>query len=363
MEQGQICDRAVVRVHHGGVGDKRKIRLDFSTSCNPLGTSPAALQAVQQAAAALDVYPEPMYYKLRESISKPVFLSPLNVTVGNGATSLIYSWFHCISDVPVVIPEPTFSEYRAAALTAGRTVIPYAMQQEDGFQITEDFVRFVRSQKNVAVVICNPNNPSGTPVNPQVFQSLLRLCGKTIRHLLIDESFLDLSDGDSDSLFHVRSLPQIYVLRALTKSHGLAGVRFGYGFTTDADLSTDIMYDQPAWSVSTLAVAAAAAALKDKDWPVKAREIIVPERQRLTQELTALGMQVIPSQSNFILFQGPAWLQDKVRGKGILMRDCSDLPGLKRGWCRIAVRKPEENEELLNAIRTVLEEQKLKKGK
>ena len=363
MEQEQYRDLAVVRTRHGGVGDKRKIRLDFSTNCNPLGTSPAALQAIQQAAAALDSYPEPLYCKLRESIGLKVGLSALEVNVGNGATSLLYSWFRCIGDVPVVIPEPTFSEYRAAALTAGRTVIPYAMRQEDGFQISADFLDFLRSQKGVAVVLCNPNNPSGTLMNQQVFQNLLRLCGKTIRHLLIDESFLELSDGRSESLFSVRLCPQLYVLRALTKSHGLAGVRFGYGITTDPRLSTDIMYDQPTWSVSTLAVAAATAALKDNAWPAKAREIIVPERQRLTQELTALGMQVIPSQSNFLLFQGPAWLQEKVRTKGILMRDCSDLPGLKRGWCRIAVRKPEENEELLNAIRTVLEEKKLKKGK
>lgn len=361
MEQEQICDRARVRAQHGGVGGKRKIRLDFSTNCNPLGTSPAALKAVQQAAAALDVYPEPFYYKLRESIGIPLGLSAGEVNVGNGATELIYSWFRCIGDMPVVIPEPTFSEYRAAALAAGRTVIPYTMRQEDGFQITDDFLDFLRGLKGVAVVICNPNNPSGALINSRVFLDLVRLGKKKILHLLIDESFLDLSDGRSDSLYHVRSYPQIYVLRALTKSHGLAGVRFGYGITTDNKLHTDIMYDQPAWSISTLAVAAAAAALKDPSWPLKAREIIVPERQRLTQELIALGMQVIPSQSNFVLFQGPAWLQEKVRTKGILMRDCSDLPGLKRGWCRVTVRKPEENDELLQAIRTVLEEQEQKK--
>ena len=104
------------------------------------------------------------------------------------------------------------------------------------------------------------------------------------------------------------------------------------------------------------AQAAALAALREPDWPAKARPLIAAQRAVLTADLTALGLTVCPSQANYLLFRGPAGLDAALLRQKIAIRSCANYPGLGEGWYRTAVRLPEENEALLDALRRGMEE-------
>ena len=100
---------------------------------------------------------------------------------------------------------------------------------------------------------------------------------------------------------------------------------------------------------------AALAALREPDWPAKACPLIAAQRAVLTADLTALGLTVCPSQANYLLFRGPAGLDTALLRQKIAIRSCANYPGLGEGWYRTAVRLPEENEALLDALRRGME--------
>ena len=110
----------------------------------------------------------------------------------------------------------------------------------------------------------------------------------------------------------------------------------------------------PCWNVSIPAQAAGCAALDCKDWLSDTVKNISRERERVSASLRSLGIKVCPGEANFLLLYSETDLYGMLLEKGILVRDCSNYQGLRKGFIRIAVRKPEENDQLLSAVREVL---------
>ena len=130
-------------------------------------------------------------------------------------------------------------------------------------------------------------------------------------------------------------------------------MRLGYCLCADGGLLQKMSHTVQPWNVSTLAQAAGAAALGEREFLRKTRALIPQERQWLENQLEQLGFWVCPSKVNFLLFQGREDLHQRLRERGIAIRSCRNYHGLGPGWYRIAVRLHEENERLIEAMKEV----------
>ena len=148
--------------------------------------------------------------------------------------------------------------------------------------------------------------------------------------MLLDECFLDFTDAASAKDL-LEAYPNLLILKAFTKNYALAGVRAGYCLTADRQLLEKMSACSQPWNVSVPAQAAALAALREPDWPAKARPLIAAQRAVLTADLTALGLTVCPSQANYLLFRGPAGLDDRAAAAEDRHPQLRELPRARRG--------------------------------
>ena len=169
----------------------------------------------------------------------------------------------------------------------------------------------------------------------------------------LDECFLDLSDDGISMKGFLKDHPELFILKAFTKSYGMAGVRLGYCLCSDNDLLTAMSKTAQPWNVSVLAQAAGVAALQEKQFLMKTKALIPVERCWLKNELEKLGCWVCPSKANYLLFYSKPGLHMALKKYGIAIRNCDNYHGLSSGWYRIAVRLHDQNEQLIAAVKRV----------
>ena len=337
---------------HGGDIYTKTVKLDFSANINPAGMPDAVRQALMDAAKSCEVYPDPYCTGLRQKIAEYERVPADGILCGNGAAELIYACAYALSkDKPALIVSPTFCEYEQALSAADLPAEHYLLREENGFRLTEDFLRtdFTRYS---AVFLCSPNNPTGITIDPSIICAVL---GTGVR-LFCDFCFLDLTDTPDkyDIPVLLQTCPNLIILRAFTKSYAMAGVRLGYVLCSDAGFLTEMSEKTQCWNVSTLAQAAGIAALDGTEWLTESVIQISGERKRLSAELSPLGIRVYPGEANYLLLYSDKNLPELLLSRGIMVRDCSNYVGLGRGYIRIAVRTREENDLLLTELKEVL---------
>ncbi len=335
---------------HGGDIYGGTVRLDFSANLNPYGTPPEVLQAVREVLPNLWRYPDPYCRELVGAIARFEGVPEGAVLCGNGAAELIYAFCAALHPRRAVELAPTFSEYSLALSQFGGVMARYPLRKETGFTLDAGFLDFLAAEQPDAVFLCNPNNPTGVVIDPALLQSILAFCGKAGIHVLLDECFLDLSDAGESMKHALSDNPGLLILKAFTKSYGMAGLRLGYCLSRNAALLEAMANTVQPWNVSLPAQAAGIAALGAQSFLEKARAAIARERPWLTKQLEAQGFWVCPSAANFLLFQGPVCLHDALKIQGIAIRRCDNFHGLSGGWFRTAVKRHEENEALIRAI-------------
>ena len=332
------------------------IALDFSANVSPLGTPRSVTDAIERALPELYRYPDPYCRTLVQTISEYEGVPKNFVLCGNGASELIYAYCEAVRPKRAMELAPTFSEYSLALRRTGCEIVRYALDQNENFDLRKDFLPFLAREKIDALFLCNPNNPTGRLIADDLLEEILRICREKNIALFVDECFLSLSDGGVDLTPSLSDFPQLFILKAFTKSFGMAGLRLGYGLSADEALLRKMSAAVPPWDVSTLAQAAGVAALGDAEFLERNRAVIRAERPRLEERLRELGFWVCPSQANYILFRGEAGLADRLRERGAAIRDCANFEGLGPGWYRAAVRLREENDALLDAMRRARED-------
>ena len=332
------------------------IALDFSANVSPLGTPRSVTDAIERALPELYRYPDPYCRTLVQTISEYEGVPKNFVLCGNGASELIYAYCGAARPKRAMELAPTFSEYSLALRRTGCEVVRFALKQEENFDLRENFLPILAREKIDALFLCNPNNPTGRLIADDLLEEILRICREKNIALFVDECFLSLSDGGVDLTPSLSDFPQLFILKAFTKSFGMAGLRLGYGLSADEALLRKMSAAVPPWNVSALAQAAGVAALGDAEFLERNRAVIRAERPRLEERLRELGFWVCPSQANYILFRGEAGLADRLRERGAAIRDCANFEGLGPGWYRAAVRLREENDALLDAMRRARED-------
>ena len=329
--------------------------LDFSTNLNPLGI-PAQVSA---AAAAADgsAYPDALCRGLRQAIAAHDGVEEGQVICGNGAADLIFRLAFALQPGRALVTAPTFSEYEEALTCVGCQVERYPLDGAKAFDLDEGFLNAVTPGIEL-VFLCTPNHPTGRLISTDLLVEIARKCETVGAVLAVDECFLPLSDGGGAGLApYLAEFPNLFLLRAFTKSYAMAGLRLGYGLSADTGLLERLgKFAQP-WSVSAPAQAAGTAAFTQcPHWPEEARALVAHERPVLAAGLRELGCTVVPSQANYLLFQtkNDSDLKEKLLQRGILIRSCANYHNLGPDWYRVCVRGGEDNRRLLAALKEVL---------
>lgn len=298
---------------HGGDIYGGGITLDYSANTNPLGTPPGVLAAITQALPLLHRYPDPYCRTLVRAIADFEQVPEPYILCGNGAADLIYAYCAAVKPQIAVELAPTFAEYALGLERVGCRVERYPLRQEDMFDLDVGFLSFLKRVRPEAVFLCSPNNPTGRLTPPALLERIMRYCGETDTRLFLDECFLDLSDDGVSMKTHLHECPQLLILKAFTKSYGMAGVRLGYCLCADHELLGKMAETSQPWNVSSLAQAAGIAALREEAFLRQTRALIRAERPWLAQRLTELRLWVCPSKANYLLLHGPAGLAEALR--------------------------------------------------
>jgi len=340
-------------------GFKREDILDFSSSVNPLGPSPKALEAAKNSFWQIPSYPDSTSTALRTSIAEHYGVTKENVVVGNGSTELIYLFAEAFmqkGDVAVV-PAPSFGEYESAVKRAGAEV-KFVQLKKDFSVEPESFIQALTGKAKV-FYLCNPNNPTSILSPAADLTEIVEEALKRNVLVFLDEDFLEFVDeGEKHSLIgRMKEFPNLFVLRSFTKIFGLTGLRVGYGIASE-EISCVLQNAKIPWNVNCVAQAAAVAALKDEEHLRKTLELIRKEKAFLTKELAKFsGFKVFPPSANFFFIDvrksglTAAEVKAKMLRQGVLIRDCSSFAGLDEFYVRVAVKTRSENERLLDAFR------------
>lgn len=335
---------------HGGDIYGGNVSLDYSANTNPFGTPQGVLAAVTNCLQDLHRYPDPYCRKLVQAIAEFERVPATAVLCGNGAAELINSYCEALQPRTAVELAPTFLEYALGLTRVGCEIQRYSLNQETDFTLTTDFLPFLWETKPDVVFLCTPNNPTGKLIPVELLKEILEVCEKNNTHLFLDECFLDLSSGGESMKCFLEEHPSLFLLKAFTKSYGMAGIRLGYCLCADTELLGKMARTVQPWNVSSIAQAAGIAALQEGDFLKQTRTLIETERPWLKAQLEGLGLHVCDSKANFLLFQGPETLHERLMCRGIAIRNCDNYFGLGAGWYRIAVRQHSENRELIEAI-------------
>lgn len=330
--------------------------LDFSANINPLGLSASVKDAIAAHVGGLVHYPDPEARELRAALAGAYETPEDTFVLGNGAAELFYLFFEVERPKRVLLPVPSFSEYERAALASGADVEYFLLREKSGFAIDCDaLLDDVRETKAEAVVLGNPNNPTGTLLSREELVRLSERLNALGCSLVVDESFLDFRRYEAEHTIRREAgrLPHCLLVRSLTKFYAMPGLRLGFGVCMPK-LAAKLDAHKDVWNVNLLAQAAGVAALKDQDYQEKSRAFLAetaPKFAAAVKELPNVAT-VLPPSANFLLLRlkeaGQAeGLIRGLRSRGILIRDCANFPGLSEGWLRLAVRRKEENERLL----------------
>ena len=346
---------------HGGVYtvSPRLVRVDFSSNINPIGISSNVLNVLRKNLTKLSsIYPDNentiLKKKIIDYLDGKVSYESLNI--GNGATELIYNFVRAFVRNQVVIPYPTFCEYELASRKMGAKIKHVSLKE---WKLDVD--RILEKTKNSdAIFLCNPNNPTGL-FSYDLIEKLVKKIDRSIK-ILIDESFIEFVDERKHPRTFIEKINEfqnVVVLRSLTKSFGLAGLRLGY-CVSHPSIGKKISHNKITWNINGLAQMAGITALENLSHVRRARKIIKSEREFMYASINnnLSSFSAIKSDVNFYLIQLRNGHSKQIRDlllekNGILVRDCSNFRGMNDKYIRVAVRTRSENLSLLNSLESL----------
>ena len=336
-------------------GRAEKLRLDFNE--NTVGCSPAVLRALSRMTAVqMALYPE--YHVTTRRLARYFRVRPEEIHLTNGIDDAL----HLIADTfiddgdTVLVAEPTFDMYRFFSELAGARVLALRYDSEMNFPVADVLRELRRSSSRNSprtprvLFIANPNNPTGTLVQPEDLRRILRAAPRTL--VLVDEAYFDFSG--LTILPWIRRYSNLLVARTFSKAAGLAALRLGCLFAKPEILSVMRRACTP-YPVNTAALVAAEASIRDARFLRGYIREVLQSRALLEKGLTRLGARIYPSAANFVLVDfGPRAhrLVGALEKRDILVRERKDFP--REGFMRISAGTRAETRRLLRAIEEIL---------
>lgn len=320
---------------------------------NPLGVSPRVKDAIVSALERVHQYPDPGCNQLRRRLAARLGVSTDHLMVANGVDNVLTCFCLAFLDPGdrCVIGAPSYSAYASLILLMG--AVPVEVPLRDWRFDVSAMAAAAGSSK--ALIICNPNNPTGTIVRQDEVVALLRNTPPTTL-VVLDEAYAEWAEdpGFPDGVALLRQHPNLVLMRTFSKLYGLAGLRVGYSVAAP-DLTACLYQVREPFPVDRLAQVAAEAVLEDKQYLRASFENNRTGKAFLYGMFTDMGLTYVPSQANFIfldLKQPADDVAERLLPRGVIIR-----PGKiwkMPTWARITIGTPEENRRLAEALRAVL---------
>jgi threonine-phosphate decarboxylase len=335
--------------------------IDFSANINPLGPAEDIFAALTNNINTIVNYPDPDCTELKVVLAGYLGIDPDLLLMGNGAAELIYQLVRVTGRKKALILVPTFSEYALSVLSQGGEVVEVELEEEKGFSLpVEKIVRLIPEVD--LLFICSPNNPTGRLVDKEIIEHILDVSASFDVMVLVDEAFMDFVP--QRTLYSMMSsagkINNLAVLYSLTKFFGIPGLRLG-ALAAPKELIKRMDASKDPWNVNVMAQIAGVAGLKDLNHMERTKMLVNKEKIFLFKGLQNIpGIQPLPGAANFILFKVSQSglksdeLTDLLGQRGILVRDCHGFRGLAGRYIRVAVKRRNENEILLAAIKDIL---------
>ena len=335
--------------------DRKYIKLN--TNENPYPPSPRVLEAIRLAAdETLRLYPDPSGDTLRDAIASSFGLARENVYIGNGSDELLAFCFPAFFEpegLPILFADITYSFYPVYAQLFR---IPYRLAPLDAqFNLSvEDYL-----QENGGILIANPNAPTGMGAPLESIEKILRYNENNV--VVLDEAYVDF--GGESSVGLIARFPNLLVVRTLSKSYSLAGLRVGFALGGKELIEGIIRVKDSvnSYTVDRLAQAGAREAIRDDAYFQEIKSKIVRTRNRVASRLENFGFRVLPSQANFLFVSHPQTpariLFQKLREQGILVR-FFDKPGIDN-FLRVSIGTDGEMDLFLKAVARICENEAL----
>ncbi len=344
-------------IHGGKIPSKNSDQkiIDFSSNITPLGIPSSVKSIIKKNFDKIGFYPDPNSEQITLNLEKYTHLPKSNIIVGNGAIEILYNFCYAFlsKTTKVLIHIPTFQEYETA-VKLNDCKISYFKS----INLSKDLDSFIlQIPKNGCIFLCNPNNPTGELLSKKELLAIIIKAKKLKTLVFIDECFIELvPDYDESVISYVKKYDNLFILRSLTKSFGLPGIRIGYACGSKEIIKILQKIKIP-WSVNSIAQDAANEVIKNKSHITKSKFIIKKELKYLNKLISSIdGFECIPSSTNFILIKtkyNSTYLQKKLLKNKILIRDCKNFRGLNEHYFRIAVKSHRDNVKLVSALESI----------
>jgi len=350
----RFWSRLVHELHPYVPGEQPSISnvVKLNTNESPFGPSPRVLDAIRaEAAETLRLYPDPEATALRRALAAYHGVRPEQVFVGNGSDEVLAHAFVALlrQDAPLLLPDITYGFYLAYCRLFGIRSETVPLDSALRIRIA-DYARPAG-----AIIISNPNAPTGIALSRAEIKALLETHPE--QPVVVDEAYVDF--GAETVIPLVASYPNLLVVRTMSKSRALAGLRVGYAIG-DSGLIEALVRVKDSFNSYPLgrpAQAGAVAALEDETHFQRIRAVVIEERDRLTRGLTRLGFDVLPSAANFVFARHPARdgaeLTADLRAQAVLVRHFA-MPRISN-YVRITVGTNTQTEFLLAALARCLD--------
>lgn len=346
---------------HGGntrewaekLGISESVILDFSANINPLGMPELLKQAIREHSELGQIYPDPHYHALHQSIADFHQCQSWQVLAGNGATELIFLIISLLKPQKTLLLIPSFAEYHRALEQNNSQIIEYQLDEGNNFAVDEKLLNAITEEID-CLFLCNPNNPTGQLIQPDLLQQIVLRCQQCQVSLIIDEAFIDFAGEQYSLIPSLLNHPHVFVLRSLTKFFAIPGLRLGYIVNGNQHIMQQLRSQQQPWTINCFAELAGKTILTDHQYIAATHQWLQQEQTYLYQELSKIPLlKVYPPSANYIFFRCliPEFdLQEYLlKEHHILIRDCGNYCGLRNGFYRIGVKNRENNKRLINA--------------
>ncbi len=339
---------------------QRELGLDqvikLASNENPEGPLPAVIEAVHKAAFEINRYPDAACFNLTKTLAAHLDVTPETLIFGNGSNEVIDMLIRALVSPGenVVYSHHSFIVYALTTsihFECGRPV-PLTSGDKHDLQAMADQV----DDKTKLVIVCNPNNPTGTYNTASEFSDFLARIPENVI-VGIDEAYYEYVTADDypETLPMLKQHPNLVILRTFSKIHSLAGLRVGYG-VGHPDLISQLHKTREPFNVNMLSQAAAIACIENWHEVAGRAQRNRQQLEAMATELEAMGLEVVPSQTNFILVRcngGAGKVTQELLQKGVIVRPMHAF-GLGEGALRISVGLPEENQACLSALKEIL---------
>ena len=335
---------------YDGAPQKPGMLLDANESAWAMPEKVRAKVVEKLGGIAFNRYPQIDANDLREKIAKDFSFTKENVQLGNGSSELLYACCYAFGGAgrKIAYISPSFSMYKVYVEMSGSIDKPFSLE-EDFMLDYEKLKNFIAEEQPHVLIICNPNNPTGTHYDKEKLLCALKNSSCLV---VMDEAYMEFASGSMVDVLNDNH--NMIVMRTFSKAYGLASNRIGYALCANKDIIKTLTKVLLPYHINAMTLTVAGTVWDNRDKYESSIESIMKERELFAGELDGIGIKVYPSKTNFLFFTLGSEEKNKklinlLLEKSIYLRDFSSSQLL--GGIRMTIGRPEENREVLSVIK------------